>query len=368
MFNKKKLSLSVVPFFLLLFFGLLFTSYPEESFKHFERYLSFILVPIVFLFFQEKELLKIKKVFLNGLFYGSIISILILLTLNFRDYFMAKEGFIIEKDLLNYYYTNKNFTKPLNIHPTYLGVYYLTSIVFLKELFKNKNLRIILISFFGLALLFLNSRIIFFGALLIMILFVFQKTRELVFKRKYKELLYYSIFAMLGIFLSLNVISRTYIGSRLKNIYKFEISQKIEENFNSSNKGNPRLARWKSAVKLIKERPFTGYGIADEYQNLQDQFEKDGLLNAAKSRYNAHNQYLGFGIKYGLVGFLVIFFFFLSNIKLSIRTNNYRYLLVILIIACTCFVENYFDRNSGITFSAIFFTVFSYLLLDNESV
>ena len=366
--KKKMLIYSVLPFFLLHIMGVFYTSYPEDSYRYLEKTISFLLVPIIFIFFHREQLMKLSVVLLKGLLYGSVISLLILVTINLSNYFLNQDEFSIGKELFDYYHTYYNFTKPLVLHPTYLGVYYLTGMIFLGRLIQKKWIQVLLVTLFGIGFLFINSRIIFFSILLLVCYRIFQELNRLIKAKKYRGLLFSGLFLGLLLFIVVKLISETYIGYRLKNIYKFEISVENEANFNSGDKSNPRMSRWISALKLASERPLFGYGVADEYPNLEQQFRNDGLLVAANSGYNAHNQYIGYAIRFGVLGLFVLFFFFIANGKLAFATRDYDYFLLILIIACVNFVENYFDRNFGITFATVFFTTFSYNCLLKKGI
>ncbi len=359
--KKRMLLYSVFPFFLLHLMGIFYTSHPDDSFRYIEKTLSFILVPIVFLFFRREQLTIVLGSILRGLFFGSFVSMLILLTYNLYHYFLDQGGFTIGKDLFDYYHTYQYFTKPLDQHPTYLGVYCLTSLIFMNRIINRTWIKIIFVAFFFLCFLFLNSRIIFFGMFLIGVLFIFKSAYKLFATRKYSLLFIYSLGLGIFLFTTLQYVSGTYIGYRIKNIYKFEISTENEEEFNSKAKANPRMARWISALELVKERPIFGYGVADEYPNLKKQFERDKMHIASKMGYNTHNQFIGYAVRFGVVGVFFLCFFFLSNVQLALANGNYRYASLLLIIFCVCIVENFFDRNYGITFSAVFFTIFSYL-------
>jgi len=359
----KTLFFSVLTLFLLHVLGLFYTDYLLDSFRFIERTLSFLLVPIAFLFFNRVCLRKIRKSLLQGLLVGSVISILILTVLNVYKYLEGQEALHLGPDLFDYYHTYLNFTDPLNQHPTYLGIYYLTAIIFLDEVVQKKVIKYFLIILFGIGFLFLNSRIIFIILILLMGYRTFYKIRKYVLNKEFVKLAIVSLAFVPMIFLYFKFVSDSYIVSRFKNIYDFEISTEAEENFNSHAKSNPRMARYISALKLVNERPFFGYGTGDEGPNLMRQFKKDGLFFAVEQNYNSHNQYIGYAIRFGLFGVGILLFFLIANSYLAFREKEYNYLLFIFVIAFVNLVENYFNRNYGITFSAIFFTTFTYQIL-----
>ena len=363
--KKKMLIYSVLPFFLLHVLGLLYTDYLEDGYRYLEKTISFLLLPVIFLFFRKELLTILSKVVLKGLLYGCIVSLLVLLTLNFYNYFLSNDILIIKKSLFDYYHTYHYFTKPLEQHPTYLGVYYLTSLIFINRTIRKTSVKVVLFALFCTGLIFLNSRIIFFGFVFCAAFFLLRGAYRLVTKKKFKLLLIFGIGLGLGVFALSKQISDTYIGYRIKNIYRFEVSLKSEEKINSKTKANPRMSRWISSLELVREKPLFGYGTADEYPNLKKKFEKNGLFAAAKNEYNTHNQFIGYAIRFGIFGFLCLICFFILNLRLAIINNNIQYALLVFIVFFVCLVENFFDRNFGITFSAVFFTLFTYIGLLN---
>ena len=152
--QKKMLIYSVLPFFLLHIMGLLYTSYLEDGYRYLEKTISFLLVPIIFLFFRREQLLQILSVLLKGLLCGSVISVLVLVGLNLSNYFLNRETYYISKDLFDYYHTYQYYTKPLNQHPTYLGLYYLTGLIFMNEILHRIWIKITLVIVFLIGFLF----------------------------------------------------------------------------------------------------------------------------------------------------------------------------------------------------------------------
>lgn len=359
----KMLVYSTAPFFLLHVIGLLYTDFPEDGPRYLEKCISYLLVPVLFLVYDSIQLSKIMLALLQGLVYGSVISVSVLLAINFFTYFSEQDTLTLGTDLLNYYHTYYNFTKPLKIHPTYIGMFYLTALIFMGQAIFNRILRYVCMAMFGAGFLFLNSRIVFLGILIWTGYRVFLGVRFLVKRQKHKQIALYSLILGLTFLLLCKLVSDTYIGFRLRNIYQFELSTEGEKSVNFHGKSNPRMARYVSAFKLAMEKPLFGHGTADEYTQLKTQFTKDGLLYAAMAGYNAHNQFIGYAIRFGIFGLFFLLFFFFSNAKIAFKAKKYDYLLFILIVFCVNLVENYFDRNFGITFSAVIFTVFSYVCL-----
>ncbi len=366
--NWKFLFFTPFSFFLLHLVGLIYSDSPVLGLSYIERSLSFLLVPVILLFTAQSKVLYFKKPLLSGLIVGSLASVIILIAVNLYHYFSAQNLFHIGTDLFDYYHTYLKFTEPLNQHPTYLGVYYLIAIIFVDEITQRKYLRYFIIAMFCLGFLFLNSRIIFAMLLLVVFYYLGKTVKNMVIEKRYLRLIRLSAMFLIGLMIAIQVISKSYIGSRIKNIYDFELSSDTKVKFNSHSSSNPRMARYISAIKLIRKKPLFGHGTTGEKIKLKQQFLEDGLGVAAEQNYNSHNQYIGFTVRYGVVGLVCLIFFFCSNFYLAWSKKDRHYLFLVTLVASVCLVENYFDRNFGITFSAVFFTIFSYQVLEEEEV
>lgn len=366
--NKRKLLYSVLPLFFLLFFGLLGSANLDDSFRFFEKSISLLLSPLIFIFFTQNQLKMAKSTLLKGLFIGSTVSMLYLLVMVFYHYFDNQEGFAIHADLFNYYHTHYNFTNALGMHPTYLGIYYLTCLFFLREITNKKPIRLLWLGLLLFTLLFINSRVIFLILFLYGLLSYGQYLKKALVAKKSKIIVFSALAILIGGAVLSVMLSKTYIAHRLMNLYQFELSGNKEQSINQQNIGNPRWIRWQSALTLIKEKPLLGHGTADEYIMLNEQFKKDGLKYVVDSNYNAHNQFLGYGIRFGILGIIVLFHFFVQNIRRAIILKDMAVFMSFVAIFLICLFENYFDRNFGITFSAIFLTIFTYMMFEANPI
>ena len=70
-----------------------------------------------------------------------------------------------------------------------------------------------------------------------------------------------------------------------------------------------RLISWRHNLKLIKERPLTGFGIGDYVRTMEISYEKEGI----ELPVHTNQQFLFFGVVGGLPGFISFFLFFLLS-------------------------------------------------------
>ena len=60
------------------------------------------------------------------------------------------------------------------------------------------------------------------------------------------------------------------------------------------------------ATELILEKPFTGYGIAGSQEALNRKYEAYGHTHPLQYNYHAHNQYLQYGLYWGVLAMVIL--------------------------------------------------------------
>src|SRR5690554_5426113 len=85
--NIYLLKYSTITLFIICLLSLLITSDHAVTFNALGRRITYLLTPLIFLFLPKEKLIEVKKNALTGLFYGSLISAVILLVNNFVFYF-----------------------------------------------------------------------------------------------------------------------------------------------------------------------------------------------------------------------------------------------------------------------------------------
>ena len=362
--NYTSLFYTTMILFLINVFGLLITETPSEGIKAIERGLSFFLCPFLLFFHTEKALFEIKNKLFNGIVLGSLLSVIILLCNNFINYFSTRPLFSFDNEIFSYYHTYYYFTDFLKIHPTYLGSYIILSITIVLMRFiknNNKKMRIInlwILLILSVGILFLNSRIIFFLYSSILLVFLLWGLFKL-FKLKNIKYGLISLFLVCSalFFLFNSSISKTFIYSRFTKELSWELSDQVDTKYNSKIHADSRVARWKSGLKVIEQKPIFGYGTRTEKDILALQYKIDGLENSYRLKYDSHNLFLTYTIEFGIIGLLVLCFYFISNVYLSFKSKNIEYFVFIYMIITICIFESFLKNNAGITFVAFFSSI-----------
>lgn len=345
--------------FLLAIIGIFIADDIGTAQKHMGRRVLFLLMPISFCFLDKDSLKNLIRLSFTGLVIGSVLSGIYLLLNTLHTYFGTRGLEEVGFDLLNYYHTYHNFTKPLNIHPTYLGSYLYISLIFVfikiakKSFGIQKILGVLTILFLILIEIFINSRIILFLVVFSLFLFCIWFLYHQYKKNKLHFLGYILTFAIC-MATAFTFLKNTYIYYRFTDELVWETSSNINTKINTDNGGDSRIARWKSLTEVVKQRPILGHGTGNEKELLETQFIKDNLMFSAESKYDSHNQYLSYTVQFGVVGLLCFMFYLVGNLFVSIRNENFMLVFVMFGILMICCFENFLNNNAGIIFVAFF--------------
>ncbi len=344
--------LSPLLFFLLIFIGTLYSPWDHQTFKEVKRMLFMAVLPFLALR-QDLNPQKALKFGAAGLIAGALGSALLLLIINFIK--ISSEP-ITWYTVFSYHHTSFNFTAPLGIHPIYLGSYYVMALVFLSlNRFTFPFKKVLITCGAGILLvgiLFLNSRMIYGITALISVLLLIKKFR-------WKGVVLLLIGIVISSFLLLPKMSNTYLFNKLVKGTQWELSQNIGTyNTDQKHPADSRFSRWKVAWELIREQPLWGSGTGTEREKLAQKFKAYKMQVSYASRYNAHNQFIGFTIRFGIFGLLFLLFYFFGNFTRALHKRNLTFICFLLLILGIFLIENYIDRNMGINFVAFFGTLF----------
>lgn len=342
---------------------------PSGFIKYFGRYISYFLIPITLINLSKPVLNKIINYSLNGLIIGLLITTIVLQINTFLS--IVETNSLNFKTYFNYFHTHFYFTQLLKIHPVYLGMYYmlginfiLYSFLFLKQNIRKKIILFLCVLLFSFTLLSLNSRIIF-GIFCITsfvyFIYWFIKTNTS------RKIISFSVFLLL-LLNGIKFIENTYIYDRLTNELEWELTNQIDTKFNSKISSDSRMARWIVSIKAIKEKAILGRGTDSEKQALAEAFDENGLTTAANMRYDAHNQFLSFGIEFGILG-ITLFIIYLSTSFFYAYKSNKKLLFILFFVSilATCVTENLFKNNAGILFIAFFANLFTIYTIKNRN-
>ncbi|WP_223032314.1 O-antigen ligase family protein [Hanstruepera marina] len=301
----------------------------EKSYAH---YALFFLTP--FLLRSKKE----NKLLLFSFFLGSVIAVMYV-------FFYA----IATKTT----YNRQAFLNTLDIHHTYLSMYLLAFINFtmllliskFKKLKETIKLGLFLVILVYLGVMFiLGSKV---SMLIILLLFIVHAFPVV---SKNNVPIYAAAFMVL-----LTIV--------------FSFSQQLNVSYEKAL--DFRLQIWEVSYNTFESSPFFGNLSSPEKDILNYKHYLNGKYYFLDSDLNSHNQYLSILMKFGLIGFSILFFY-LVNVykKVSERTSktSIKEFLGFLVIALSvCYIENVFDRHHGIVYITFFYNYYLVEIENNEN-
>ncbi len=354
--------------FLISVLTIPYSSNTKEAWLVIERQLVLLLVPFLFFSAFKLDPLKFKTILIT--FYTSIFLISLYLIKVANDKFTAsqqtiKEWFVRE----NLYHS---FAQPIGMHATYLSLCVALSIfIGLYYLLLNRHwLSKLVILFTTLTMVItlgmLTSRIVIV-TLVVIVFFVYPFYTD---KFKNRVLMLIAGISILLILFSV-IRESSFISNRFLEKIDDEVKLtpflKADSTYNPIYGGEARADRWFCAIELIKERPVLGYGTGSEKEVLMQKYHKYNLQNAIENNYDAHNQYLAFFIKSGILGILCFLMIIFYGFYIAYKSKNFLYLSFMILFSVTCITENVLESNKGIFFFAFFNAVFcSYLFFDKK--
>ena len=121
-----------------------------------------------------------------------------------------------------------------------------------------------------------------------------------------------------------------------------------------------RLEYWKTGFQIASNNLFIGVGTGDVQDAFNAKYEENNSLLREDKRRRAHNYFLTILITFGITGLL----YFLYTIGLyafaNIRSNEILATSFIVIILVSFLIEDTIETQTGVTFFALFYGLFSY--------
>lgn len=354
--NEKHVFLEIIelPWFIFAIpmIGLLSTAYIEDSVNQIIKYLPYFILSTVYFFTED----KMKKLLRVRIIYGFIVGVSLVLVYLFSiilyEVSISADSF---SELFSYKYSYNNFIIPLDSHPTYLGFLVIISNFFVYHSKKlNLPTRISLLILNGLGLFFIMSKII--------IVIYFTQIIGMFFTIKSKR----SKRNIILFFLFIAVATGYLFKFHSKDIYflqRFSLELMWDLNPNNTNhsingrvEDDSRFARWSVIWAKMNESIIFGHGSGSEKTILNEVYEENSLLVSLERKYNTHNQFLFFGIEYGIIGIILFFSFLFTNLYMAYKRNDFFNIYFIIWLFLICCFENYLNRTMGVLLVSIILT------------
>jgi O-antigen ligase len=328
-----------------------YSNHTEMALKEMERQLALILFPLIF----TALTISIEKYRMRLLTIFGFTCILLIIYLYFDALAVIRFNKLPLSALFKNGFTNHNFVEPISLHATYFSVFLSLSLaVYLYQMIFSKGMIVKFLYASGCLVLItgmlqLSARAPIIATLLIVLLLF-----PLLLLKGHTRRKFVTISCSFSILVFICAFSMKSFRTRFIQDAKDDMAMHTPD---SQVLIESRMIRWRSAWELIRRSPLIGYGSGSEISLLKDKYFENHLYNSYLNELNAHNQYLSFLLKSGIIGLSVYLYLLYMGFRIAIREKDFFLCSFLVIISLVSFTENILDVNKGIFFYSFFFTL-----------
>ncbi len=352
-----------VSFYLLYLVGIYFTNDLPNAMKVLEYKLSFVLIPILFVF-RPNFNMKISYPIV-GLAIGIV-------CISIAGFVKAIAAFQLTHNAL-VSFTSSNICID---HPTYFAAFTMISIGGIWYLYKSE--------WAGFTILKVLPFLIFGGIMIMLsysisaILFLMLVIAFLIFKwmyQRFNKFVAVAIMVSAPVFIYFVVTNTPALKDEVDNSakafgeYVSNPRAFIQAKEEVPNGDKVRLIMWTVTTLQCMEHPM-GVGTGNVDGNLSEalaevnQIEMSAKTPNNEIRYNPHNQFLQTTMELGFLGLAVFVFILAKGIQWGVRKKNGLLILVISCLSFNCLFESMLQRQTGIVFFTFWICLLSVSVLN----
>lgn len=325
---------------IIIVFGLLHSVNLEAGFNDLERAIYAIAVlPIIYLMWSTGEsvsrLLKFFSIGCIGVtLFGFTSSWIALRTFSFVE--VIQHGHL-------------SFITYADIQPLYLSVYLILVLFFLLETVRIKSVSIARTTKYALYVL----------CILIIGMIVFLRTKTALLLLPMLLVVYLVLllkkrgWAVVFLLMAIGILTFLLDKNSSPNV--------IDQYGAVSKAFDQRVFIWRGALEGIKESPWFGGGTGAAQDVLNKGYQKIGYTEGIEQEFDAHNQYLQFIARNGVVELVVFLAILVYSFWRSLKVQNYTYLMFNILVALVMLTESFLSVQKGIVFFYFFTLAFNYL-------
>ena len=303
-----------------------------------ETKISFVAFPLLFLL-APTRIFNSRKKFQWALVFGGIFFALIC-------HVHALYGFFETGLWQEFVYGRLAWT----FHPTYLGFFYLLSMVFLAGEFldsTNKKSSVFLllgIVFFSLETAFMASRAGFLALFLFYAVFAFYVFRNGKNRKRAFAVVSFSMLSFIILFLSFSPISGR-AKEAVENSTSISETKKEEKVASTSE----RFVSWQTAWEIGRDYPM-GVGTGNWKSHFNLRYSQKGASFAAAHSHPAHNAYLQILVEWGWIGLFALLALLVAGFKRALELNDLFFLMFVVGVSFHFIFESMLELQQGLVF------------------
>lgn len=120
-----------------------------------------------------------------------------------------------------------------------------------------------------------------------------------------------------------------------------------------------RLEYWKVGVSILKKNWLIGVGTGDIQNAFTEEYENLNTLLTLENRHRTHNMYLTVFITFGIGGLIIFCWMIINFLLFNIKHKQLIGVLFILISIVSFIPEDSLETQTGVTFFALFYGLYS---------
>jgi len=347
-FTWRTVALQSVFFVTLL--STIYTINRPEAFNEWGKQITIFLFPLLFCF-NPLDFKKYKSQLLEVFALVCTATIIYL----YLDVFITIRHYHLPWSMIvSSYFTNHNFSEPINIHATFfsmqiaIGLVYMLSVLIKQRTLYSKLFYLACCGILTAGLLQLSSKSIFIALMIVVNVafpyFLLQGRQRLKF---------ILISGSLSLLVIIGIINSGTFKERFIKQLKNDLTETPVDEVTDS-----RLARWNVSMGFIAKAPVIGYGAGSEIRLLHETFFDKKLYSSFLNGLNTHNEYLSFLLKSGIIGLAIYLATLVFGFNIALRQKDFLFFTFMTLIAMVSLSENFLDVDKGIIFYAFFFSFF----------
>ena len=334
MFNGKFKQFVKHPYTILIFTYLLFVLFHLMFINPNGYWGKITIYSLLFVYwiciFQLEKIIQIKpRVLLTAFIMGCFGFSIFILMQSFVD--------VPEKGISSFW--NENLLNHVKANPVTHSLYYNLAIVFLGNNYKYLKKEEWRIFYWFVLFAFIFMVILCSSKIGYLVLF-FTVITAIYNMMKIKKNAFIGISVYIGLFV--------FIAFQFQ-VFQIEYLNSVFES---------RLIVWNQSIQIIKQNFILGTGVGSSIEELQNAFQNINFEKGIIEKYNAQNQFLESFMETGIIGFLILFSFFVYGFIQSFIHKNRLYFVYLSVILIYMLTESLFQTQMGMVSFAFFNALF----------
>lgn len=346
-FQLNKFSLLFAMLYCAYAIGIIWTENMDQATKYLENKAVFILFPFLFSF-RKPTGFAMKPIYW-GLILATLVSFGYGIYIGIPCY--------IQHFSFPYCFLKSHLSP--HMHPTYMSVFALLSMVSAYFLYKEGSIK--RVSFFGLIGLLVLYTLLLMSLAGLLSIVVFGAILFLVYLKNKFSVKVMVGFTLLAIsLLALLIFKTPFIRDDINETARtteryFESPQKfIQQLSDSPSSSETRLVMWSITWEEITAHPF-GVGTGNVAIYLGKNIRSKGNPSFADKEYNPHNQFLQTQLEIGVFGLIILLLITFGGVVYSVKKRSVVLIVLFSSLLLNSLFESMLQLQAGIIFYLFFF-------------